>query len=251
MCRCYLAFTKWLWLGRLYATRTDWECNYNDRMSTRSAEYLEAIDHLPGGATLVFSDVSWEDYENLLDDLGHRPGLRVAYDEGILEIMTVSSEHEDYADFILSLARVLAEELDIELETRGSTTWRRKKFRKGLEPDTCFYVANAQRIIGRGRIDLESDPPPDIAVEVEITRESLSKFPIYAALGVPEIWRYDGKRMEMYQWTPDLHYVEISESRFFPILTPSLLADSIELSKTAGQTDALKAFRQQIRARKP
>ena len=220
-------------------------------MSTRTAEYLEAIEHLPSGATLVFSQVSWEDYENVLDDLGHRPGLRVAYDEGTLEITTVSSEHEDYADFILRLAGVLSEELDIKLETRGSTTWKRKKLRKGLEPDTCFYIANAQRIIGKRKIDLESDPPPDVAVEVEVTKESLSKFPIYAALGVPEIWRYDGKQVQMYQLTQDLRYVEIAQSRFFPDLTASLLADSIELSKTAGQTDALKAFRQQIRARKP
>jgi Uma2 family endonuclease len=219
-------------------------------MSTRSAEYLEAIDHLPSGATLVFSQVSWEDYENVLDDLGHRPGLRVAYDEGTLEIMTVSSEHEDYAEFILRLAGVLSEELDIQLETRGSTTWKREKLQKGLEPDTCFYIANAQRIIGKRKIDLESDPPPDVAVEVEVTKESLSKFPIYAALGVPEIWRYDGTRLQMYQLTDDLLYVEIAESRFFPGLTGSILADSIELSKTKGQTDALKAFRQQIRAGK-
>lgn len=220
-------------------------------MSTRSAEYLEAIDRLPSGATLLFSDVSWEDYENVLEDLGRRPGLRVAYDEGILEIMTVSPEHEDYADFILSLARLLSEELDIKLETRGSTTWKRKKRGKGVEPDTCFYIANAQRIIGKCKIDLESDPPPDVAVEVEVTKESLGKFNIYAALGVPELWRYDGKRVVMYQLTKDLHYVEISESRFFPLLTGSLLTDFIELSKTVGQTDALKAFRRQIRSRKP
>ena len=220
-------------------------------MSTKSAEYLEAIDHLPSDAALVFSHVSWEDYEDVLDDLGHRPGLRVAYDEGTLEIMTVSSEHEDYTDFILSIARVLAEELDIKLETRGSTTWKRKKHQKGLEPDTCFYIANAERIIGKGKLDLEIDPPPDVAVEVEITKESLSKFPIYATLGVPEIWRYDGKQVQMYELTQDHRYIEIAESRFFPALIASLVTDSIELSKTVGQTDALKAFRQQIRARKP
>ncbi len=219
-------------------------------MSTRSAEYLDAIEHLPGDAVLIFSNVSWEDYENILEDLQDRPGLRIAYDEGTLEIMTVSSEHEDYADFILRLAGALSEELDIKLETRGSTTWKRKKLRKGLEPDNCFYIANAQRIIGRRKIDLETDPPPDVAVEVEITRESLSKFPIYAALGIPEIWRYDGNQVEMYERTADLRYVEIAESRFFPALTASILAQFLELSKTVGQSDALKAFRQQIRSRK-
>src|SRR5438034_9295297 len=109
--------------------------------------------------------------------------------------MSPLPEHEDYKDFVSHAVRALSDELGIELEPRwGSATWKRRTFRKGAEPDTCFYVANAHRIIGKPKIDLDSDPPPDIVVEIDMTNESLSKFPIYAAIGVPEIWRYDGKR---------------------------------------------------------
>src|SRR5438876_11238353 len=85
----------------------------------------------------------------------------------------------------------------IPLEKCGSATWRRQRIQRGVDPDTCFYVANAERIAGKRKIDLESDPPPDIAVEMDITNESLGKFPIYAGLGVPEIWRYDGSRVRI------------------------------------------------------
>ena len=220
-------------------------------MSTRSAEYLEAIEHLPAGAILVFQQVSWEEYENLLGDLVDRPGLRVSYDEGRLEIMSPLPEHERYKEFVLRLAAVLSDELDIPLESFGSTTWRRRKLRKGAEPDTCFYVADTQRIVGKRRISLETDPPPDIIVEIDTTNESVSKFPIYAAFGVPEIWRYDGNRVQMYELTRDLSYLEILASRFLPYLTGAKLAEALEASKTQGHTGALKAFRQKIRGAKP
>ena len=211
---------------------------------------MEAIEHLPPGATLVFQQVSWDKYEQLLEDLADRPGLRVSYNEGKLEIMSPLSEHEEYKESILLLVWAFAEEHGIELESRGSTTWKRRKLRKGSEPDTCFYVRNAEKIIGKREIDLESDPPPDIVVEIDTTNESLSKFPIYAALGVPEIWRYNGKHTQFYELT-GRSYAEISESRFLPGLTTELLTESLDLSKTQGQRKALTAFRRRFRGRKP
>lgn len=218
-------------------------------MSTRSTEYLEAIDHLPAGAILVVPGVGWEQYEDLLNDLGERPGVRVSYDAGRLEIMSPLPEHEEYKEFISDLARAFSEENGIPLEKRGSATWKRRMIQKGVEPDTCFYVANAHRIAGKRKIDLESDPPPDIAVEIDTTNESLTKFPIYAALGVPEIWRYDGKRVQIYRLAGDT-YVETDASSFFSDLRSSMLTESLDLSKAQSQTAALQAFRKQIRARK-
>ena len=174
---------------------------------------MEAIEHLPPGATLVFQQVGWDQYEELLEDLADRPGLRVSYDEGKLEIMSPLPEHEEYKDSLYTLVRAFTEEHGITLETRGAATWKRRKLQKGTEPDTCFYVRNAERIIGRRKIDLESGPPPDVAVEINTTNESLSKFPIYAALGVPEIWRYNGKQTQFYELA-GRGYTEISESRF-------------------------------------
>src|SRR5438093_5174870 len=204
---------------------------YNEPMSTRSAEYLEALDHLPVGAALVFQQVSWKEYEELLRDLDDRPGLRVSYDEGKLEIMSPHPEHEEYKDFIFRMVCAFAEEHGITLETRGSATWKRRKLQKGTEPDTCFYVASAGRIIGKWKIDLESDPPPDVVVEIDTTNESLAKFPIYAALGVPEIWRYNGKLTLFYELAGRA-YTEISVSRALPNLTSRLLTEFLELSKT-------------------
>jgi Uma2 family endonuclease len=178
-----------------------------------------------------------------------RPGVRISYDGGRLEIMTPLPEHEEYKEFISDLARALSEESGIPLEKRGSATWKRRRIQKGVEPDTCFYVANAHRIAGKRKIDLETDPPPDIAVEIDTTNESLSKFPIYAALGVPEIWRYDGKRVQIYQLKGDA-YVETDASSFFLNLSGSMLTESLDLSKAQSQTEALKLFRQRIRARK-
>lgn len=222
---------------------------YNHVVTTRSASYVEAIDHLPPDAILVVPNVSWEQYEGLLQDLVDRPGVRVSYDEGRLQVMSPSDEHEDCKDAIAFIARVLSEELGVPLETRGSTTWKRRSLRKGVEPDTCFYVANAPRIIGRRKIDLDVDPPPDIVVEVDVTNESLSKFPIYAALGVPEIWQYDGARVQMYELKGET-YVGTAESRFFQGLTCSMLREFLELSETQGQTAALKAVRDRVRERK-
>ena len=217
-------------------------------MSVHTADYAEAIEHLPVGAMLVVPNVSWEDYEDLLADLGNRPGVRVSYDEGRLEIVSPLPEHEKYKESVLCLARALSEELNIPLEAYRSATWKRSALRKGAEPDTCFYVVNAKRVIGKRTIDLDTDPPPDIVVEIDTTNESLSKFPIYAALRVPEIRRYDGARVQMYELKGDT-YVGVDESRFLPGLSCSTLLEFLEVSKTQGQTEALRLFRQRVRAR--
>ena len=122
--------------------------------------------------------------------------------------------------------------------------------RQGAEPDACYYVRSADRIIGKRTIDLESDPPPDVVVEIDVTNESLSKFPIYAALSVPEIWQYDGKTAQFYELAGE-RYRQTSESRFLPRLTPAMLAEALEHSKTAGQTAALVAFRQRVERVEP
>jgi Uma2 family endonuclease len=212
-------------------------------MSSRTSNYLDAIEHLPDGATLVLHEFSWEDYERLLEDLRDRPHLRVAYDRGKVEIMSPSLEHEEYARFIDDLVRAIADRFGLNLQKYGSATWKRQRLARGAEPDSCYYVANAHRVIGKRKFDLSTDPPPDIVVEIDISNESLAKFPIYAALLVPEIWRYDGRIVQFYQLAGD-QYREVSESPSFPKLQPEMLAVALEQSKADGQTAALAAFRQ-------
>ena len=216
-------------------------------MSARISEYKEAVDHLPEGGTLVFRNVSWDDYEQLLNELADRPGVRITYDGGKLEIMSPLPEHEKYKRFIERVIDTLSDELDINVEPVGSATWKRKP-QKGAEADTCYYVANADRIIGKRDIDLKIDPPPDLVVEVDSTNESLRKFSIYSVLRVPEIWRYDVKhgRFHMYE-LQGTAYVEIPSSRSFPILTGETIAAFIDQTKTQGQKAALAAFRQWLK----
>ena len=164
--------------------------------------------------------------------------------------MSPLPEHEEYKETIYSLTRVMAEELRITVESRGSATYKQKRLAKGAEPDTSFYVQNAARIIGQRTIDLAVDPPPDVVVEIDTTNESLSKFNIYAAFGVTEIWRYDGEQAYIYQLTGQA-YAEANASLAFPSLTAAALTDFIAQSKTQGQTAALMAFRQWWRAHAP
>ncbi len=215
-------------------------------MTTQTANYLDAIAHLPAGGSLILNDVPWEEYEELLSDLGEGYAVRIAYDRGRLEIMSPTARHEMYKDLLLSLARRVADEADLVLETRGSTTFKEKQLLQGAEPDTCFYVENAQRIIGKGDIDLAKDPPPDIIVEVDVSHQSIGKLSFYSAIGVPEIWRYDERQVRILHLVEG-RYAEMPSSLTFPVLTNKVLTDALEQSKTEGQSAALRTFRQWLK----
>jgi Uma2 family endonuclease len=215
--------------------------------STR--EILDATEHLPDGATLVVHQVEWDAYERLLEDLAGRPHLRVSYDCGRLEVVSPSSRHERHARLFDGLVREFATAQKYTVEMLGQTTWKRRAVAKGVEPDCCYYIQNAERVIGKEDLDPESDPPPDIAVEIDITNTSQAKLSIYAALLVPEIWRYDGKTVRIYELAAG-KYVQVSESRLLPGLTGTLLGESVERSRNQGQTKALAEFRRKIRRRR-
>lgn len=214
--------------------------------SRKPTSLLTVIEHLPEGGTLILPEVSWEEYERLLEELGESNRVRVSYNQGRLEIMTLSPIHEMYKDLLLRIADSVAVETGIVLETRGSTTFKEKSFAQGAEPDTCFYVQNASRVIGLRKIDLNVDPPPDVVVEIDIGHESPRKPEIYRNLGVAEVWRYDEQRLQMLRLT-DAGYVETSVSEAFPGLTAEALTLALEDSKTQGQSAALRAFRQGLR----
>ncbi|HEV8487557.1 MAG TPA: Uma2 family endonuclease [Blastocatellia bacterium] len=214
--------------------------------TTRQSNYLDTIEALPPGRSLILNDVSWEEYEQLLDDLGDSSGNRVTYYEGRLEIVSPSSNHEMYEELILLIGHVIGDEMGCDVESRGSTTFKQKSLAKGAEPDTCFYVQNASRIIGKLKIDLSADPPPDIAVEIDVSHRSKTKLAIYERFGVPEVWRYDQRRMRIYLLTPQ-GYVEAAASLTFPYLTCDVLTDLLERSKTMGQSAVLRSFREWLR----
>jgi len=214
-------------------------------MSVAPSDYLVAIKHLPAGAVLRFDDVPWEEYENLLADLGEGYAVRIFYDNGRMEVMAPAS-HEKPKSAINRLVTALADELDIDVESLGSTTWKAEMKAKGAEPDDCFYIQNAALIIGKDDLDLAHDPPPDVVVEIDRTSTSLNKFGIYAALEVPEIWRVAGRQVEFYLLV-DTGYDKSPVSRAFPFLSARTLSHFLLRVLTEGGRKVARDFREWVR----
>ena len=210
-------------------------------MTTETLGYFEIASNLPPAAAVTFHDVSWEEYEQLIDELGEARGLRVSYNDGTLEIMTVSSAHESYATFINRLISHLSFRQRINIRFFGSATMRAKRKKKGSEPDACFYIQSAPAIGNRIQIDFTVDPPPDIVVEVDVHHDSRDKFSIYAALGVPEIWRYDGQDLTIHILQED-RYVGVESSGALPMLSSRALTDFLARLPKDGESQTLNAF---------
>lgn len=216
-------------------------------MTPQTASYTELIERMTPETTLTFRGVSWQTYEDLLEQVGEAPALRISFNEGVLQIMTVSFEHEYFSQVLNHLVGRLSAVARIKILFFGHATMKTQKKLKGSEPDACFYVQSAAKIGNRFRLDLNTDPAPDIVVEVDIHHESLSKFPIYAALEVAEIWHYDGKRLAIHQLQGD-QYHEVETSPSLPILTASVLTEFLKLSEELDQYETLLAFENWLRA---
>ncbi|MDQ3650857.1 MAG: Uma2 family endonuclease [Acidobacteriota bacterium] len=210
-------------------------------MSTQTFNLHAIIESLPAGSFVVLPDVNWNEYEDLLEQIGESRGVRTSYCDGKLQIMVVSSKHEKYAWFIGRLISTLSLRLRINILFFGAPTMRKEKRRKGLEPDACFYVQSAPLIGNRMQLDFTTDPPPDIAVEIDIYHGSISKFPIYAALGVGEVWRYDGEQLQIHLLKQDA-YVPATESQAVPMLTGDILTNYLARLRDEGEMQVLVAF---------
>jgi Uma2 family endonuclease len=194
----------------------------------------------------VLEGASWELYEKLLRDIGDRP-IRINYDQGRLEMMSPLPEHEEVKKVIGRLIEALSYDLGIEVKSLGSTTFRRADKAKGLEPDECYYFKNEKQMRGRKRLNLKKDPAPELVVEIDITRRSVDREPIYAGLGVPEIWRWGGTRLECLE----LHkgqYRPRERSLVFPFLAPAELTRFIRMRTRVGENALVRKFRDWVRA---
>lgn len=193
----------------------------------------------------MLDGVSWEQYEQLLRDLGDRP-IRVTYDRGKLEIMAPLLNHERWKKYFARLIEVMCEELDFDIETAGSTTFKRKDLDQGLEPDECYYIQHADAIRGKSELDLTVDPPPDLVIEVDITSKSITKEPIYADLGVPELWRHDGRRLSVLRLR-DGRYCRADASGVFPFLPMDQFLQYVVRLASERQQKVLREFRAWVR----
>jgi Uma2 family endonuclease len=200
---------------------------------------------VPPGHQVLLKDITWHEFEQILEELGEDRASRLSYSHGVLEIMVPLPEHEKDKEIIGELVRMLLDALDIDFEALGSTTFKSEQMTQAIEADTCFYIQNHQAVIGKNRIDLTVDPPPDLAVEIDIT--SRTKFDNYRLLGVPELWRYSQKGLEI-NLLQSGEYVNSQNSPNFPeIPIVELINRFVEKALTQGRSQAVREFRQWIK----
>jgi Uma2 family endonuclease len=195
---------------------------------------------------VVLSNISWQTYQFLVKDFEQQPGMRLTYDQGLLEIRMPLDPHETYRKLLGRLVEALTEELEVEIRSLGSRTCDREDLARGLEPDQCYYIQNEQAVWDKEQIDLSKDPLPDLAIEVDITSSSINRLDIYADLGVPEVWRYDGQNLTMYR-LENKQYQSCSRSIAFSLLTPSDIERFLKVKKTTKENALIRLFREWVR----
>lgn len=202
---------------------------------------------IEGEQRVSLGDVRWETLESLLRDLGESRG-RLAYDQGLLEIMSPSFEHDVIANLIGRLVEALTEELDIPIRSTRSTTLKRPDQRRAVEPDASYYIAHEVDVRRQHELDLQRDPPPDLIVEVDISRSSRARIPVYAALEVPEIWQWLGLTLRVLRLQSHGAYVPVERSEVFPMLPLEGLRTFLELRHEKDETEIVKAFRAWVKS---
>lgn len=181
------------------------------------------VQHAEGELRFLIYNVGWEGYETLLK-LFEENGPRMTYDRGTIELVSPLIHHEHSKKLIAYIIEAITDELDIRRVAAGSTTFKSQIIDRGIEPDECYYLANAGRLRNLERVDMTIDPPPDLAVEIEISRSLLNKLALYAALGIPEVWRYDGETLKALVLGADGAYAVSESSLAFPFLPMSEVA---------------------------
>lgn len=200
----------------------------------------------PPEQSIVIANVSWRTYVNLLEDLAESSTPRLTFDRRTLEIMSPTKKHERLNRVLAQLVEVLTDELGIDMENLGSTTFKREDLERGFEPDSCFYFEQAQLVRSKDELDLSVDPSPELVIEIDVTSTSIHKDPIYAQLGVREVWRYDGNELRIGKLVGE-GYVASETSEALPLVTATVLSQFLERSRTATRPELVKSFRQWIR----
>ncbi|MEH2441388.1 Uma2 family endonuclease [Nostoc sp.] len=197
------------------------------------------------GQQMLLQDISWQQLENILEEMGEKRAARISYSHGWLEIMVPLPEHEKDKELIGDLVKILLEILQIDFEPFGSTTLKNERMRQAVEPDTSFYIQNQAAIIGKNRIDLTIDPPPDLAIEIDIT--SRTRFENYELLGVPELWRYTQQSLEISLLKEGKYITSESSPNFPGIPIVELVNEYVQQCLTIGRSQAMRNFRDWVK----
>ena len=196
-----------------------------------SASSVASPPRIAADDCVVLPRVSWETYERLLEDDEERRVPRMTYDRGVLELVTPSMPHEEDADTIAQIVRIAAATRDVPIRSVASTTFKRRDIERGFEADASFYVQSGKRIRGKREVDLFVDPPPDLVLEMEVSRASLNKLSLYASMGIPEVWRCDGQRIAIFALEQEA-YRGSPSSLALPVLTSDVLTRFLLESRT-------------------
>jgi Uma2 family endonuclease len=194
------------------------------------------------GQRLVLDGVGWQSYCNIGSALADQPGMRLTYDGGRLEFMTTSPKHEIYKKHLARFIEILAEELNMPFATAGSMTFQNDEQLNGLEADDCFWVEHEPAMRGKLTWDAKAEPPPDLGLEIEITRSALNRMAIYASLRVPEIWRFDGQ-LNVHRLQADGTYRQETASGVFRGVPLEELASFLHLAESVDLLTVIRAFR--------
>jgi Uma2 family endonuclease len=197
------------------------------------------------GQQMLLQDISWQQLEKILEEMGEKRAARISSSHGWLEIMVPLPEHEKDKEYIGELVRILLDKIQIDFEPFGSTTLKNERMRQAVEPDTSFYIQNQTAIIGKNRIDLNIDPPPDLAIEIDITYRT--RFDNYEILGVPELWRYTQQGLEI-SLLQQGKYIKSESSPNFPnIPIVELVNEYVQQCLTIGRSQAMRNFRDWVK----
>jgi Uma2 family endonuclease len=195
---------------------------------------------------VTLQGITWQTYQSLVQDLESQPAKRLTYDNGMLEIFMPLPPHETYKRLLGRLVEIVTEELDLEIRSLSASTWSRKDLLKGVEADECYYIQNEAAVRGKMEIDLSMDPPPDLAIEIDISSPSLPRLPIYAALGVPEVWQFDGDSLKILGLAAT-EYSPQRQSLALPMVTVEVVQRFLLQAQEMGETSWAKAVRQWVK----
>lgn len=199
---------------------------------------IHVFDRLAAHASAekrIYYGIAWRDYIRLLDELSDDSHIRLTFDHGVLEVMSPKALHEELVRLIDMIVTYIAFASGQNVKNCGAMTMRARQAERGGEPDSCFYIAHEPQVRGLDDIDLQVHPPPDIVLEIDITHPSLDKFGLYAAVLVPEVWRYKDGQMQFYVLGEDA-YQSATFSNAFPRLSPAMIERYLAVGRTAGSS---------------
>ena len=193
---------------------------------------------------VILHGISWQTYIQILTELGDHRASRLAYAQGVLEITMPSDRHETHKKLLERMIETLTEELNLPAKSFGSTTLNRSDLEHGAEPDSCYYIQHVSQIQGR-QVDLATDPPPDLVLEIDISSPSSRRIDIYKQLGIPELWCYSGGRVQMYRLQNGA-YVPCDLSPSFPLVSTALINQFLQQAEAQDDTTFIRTWRRWI-----